>query len=139
MLDALGGRYILEEPYTERVLRAGVNATICSVVAPWDWDLSLRQIDDAHNLIDKHPLLALATTTAEIRAAAQSLHEPRAVHPDLSGLAGKVVHRNQVRVRRVELGERLRVFDTPGRPPGRPKHPGGVVTDILAAGGQLSL
>ncbi|MCG8543113.1 MAG: dipeptidase [Alphaproteobacteria bacterium] len=69
VFDSLTIPYIVNEPYTERVLKAGVNATILTTASEQDWDETLRRTETTLEAIEKHPLLCQATTVSEIEAA----------------------------------------------------------------------
>ncbi len=70
VFDCLSLDYILDEPYTERVLRAGVDATNLTITDESDsWDEVLRLIDKALKKIDASSTMALATSSADIRKA----------------------------------------------------------------------
>lgn len=70
VFDCLSLDYILDEPYAERVLRAGVNATNMTITDESDsWDEVLRLIDRACKKIEASPILALAANSSDIRKA----------------------------------------------------------------------
>ena len=69
VFDALFLYYILDEPYAERVLEGGVNATNVTFAVEEDWPATLKNIEGGLRKIDKHPMLALATSAADILAA----------------------------------------------------------------------
>jgi membrane dipeptidase len=69
VIDALSLYYVLDEPYAERVLEGGVNATNVTFAVEEDWPATLKNIEGGLRKIDKHPMLALATSAADILAA----------------------------------------------------------------------
>ena len=71
VFDALSLAYVLDEPYAERCLEAGVNGTNLSFGLAESWDASRRAYDAGLEKIDNSPVLTLATTFADF-AAAQS-------------------------------------------------------------------
>lgn len=69
VFDSLSISYIVDEPYTERVLRGGVNATNITVGTEGTLDETLRWIETALRGIERNPLVVQATTVAELRTA----------------------------------------------------------------------
>ncbi|MBM3572823.1 MAG: peptidase M19, partial [Alphaproteobacteria bacterium] len=70
VFDCLSLDYILDEPYATRVLEAGVNATNMTVTDESDsWDQVLRLIEIALKKIEKNPVLAHATSSADLLKA----------------------------------------------------------------------
>lgn len=69
VFDALTLFYILDDPYVERCLEGGVNATNFTVVAEGDFDDMIRKIEIARDKIDRHPLLRLVLSADDARAA----------------------------------------------------------------------
>ena len=70
VFDCLSLYYILDAPYSERVLEAGVdvaNVTISSESE--DWDEFLRRFEVAFEKIEANPNLALATCADDVTAA----------------------------------------------------------------------
>jgi membrane dipeptidase len=71
VFDGLSMYYILDEPYTERVLLGGVNATNVTILWEQGWGESLRLMEAGLRKIDANPLLMLARNGDEIRLANQ--------------------------------------------------------------------
>ncbi len=69
VFDCLSLYYILDEPYTTRVLEGGVNATNVTFGAETDWDTMLANVEGGLDKIEKSPVLALATSAADIEKA----------------------------------------------------------------------
>jgi membrane dipeptidase len=71
VFDALSLTYVLDEPYAERCLAAGVNGTNLSFGLAENWDEASRIFEDGLEKIEKNPVLTLATTFGDF-ATAQS-------------------------------------------------------------------
>jgi membrane dipeptidase len=69
VFDALSAAYVLDEKYTERCLKGGVNGTNITVAIEERWDQVLRNINTYLEKIEKSPLLKLCTTRDELLAA----------------------------------------------------------------------
>lgn len=69
VFDCLSLYYVLEEPWAERCLRAGVNCANVTFATDGDWDGTIQAFDTAFERIAKSSLLALATNSGEIEAA----------------------------------------------------------------------
>lgn len=69
VLDALTPLYVLDEPYTQALLDAGVSAGFLSIASPQPWDEVMRRTETALNKIESSPTLMLATKAADIRRA----------------------------------------------------------------------
>lgn len=69
VLDSLTPIYILDEPYTARMIAGGVNAGFLSVCSDATWEAALARTEIAHEKIEKNPHLMLATCAADLRAA----------------------------------------------------------------------
>lgn len=69
IIDALTPLYVLDEPYTEALLRGGVSAGFLSIASPQGWEEVMRRTETALTKIEKSPLLTLATSAADIRRA----------------------------------------------------------------------
>ena len=69
ILDALTPLYVLDEPYTEALLEAGVSAGFLSVASPQPWDDVMRRTETALTKIENSPTLMLATKAGDIRRA----------------------------------------------------------------------
>lgn len=69
VFDGLSLSYVLEEPYTERTLRSGVNATNVTFAMEEDWDTVQRNIDRGLRRIEENPLLMLATRANDLDRA----------------------------------------------------------------------
>jgi len=72
VLDGLTPYYVLDEPYTEDLVKGGVKAIFLSVVSPQGWNETLERTETALAKIEASPLLALATRAEDIRRAAAS-------------------------------------------------------------------
>jgi len=67
VFDCLSLSYLLDSPYTERALEAGVTATNMTVATEGEsWDAVLESIDAAHTKIEKSADLMLVRTTRDI-------------------------------------------------------------------------
>lgn len=69
IIDALTPLYVLDAPYTEGLVTAGVDCGFLSIASPQPWDDVLRRTATAIEKIEKNPLLTLATSGADIRKA----------------------------------------------------------------------
>tara|TARA_A100001037_G_scaffold299689_1_gene325862 strand:- start:472 stop:1539 length:1068 start_codon:yes stop_codon:yes gene_type:complete len=69
VFDALSLYYVIEEPYAERLLTGGVNATNVTFAIEEEWDDVLGHVDRSIEAIEKSPLMTLATTHDELLAA----------------------------------------------------------------------
>lgn len=69
VLDALTPLYVLDEPYTDALVRGGVTAGFLSIASPQGWDEVMRRTETALTKIEKNPVLALATRAEDIRHA----------------------------------------------------------------------
>lgn len=69
VFDCLSLIYVLDEPWAENCLSAGVNAANVTFGTEQDWDIVLRNFDVGLEKIAKSPYLALARDSAEIAAA----------------------------------------------------------------------
>lgn len=69
VFDCLSLYYVLDEPWAENCLSAGVNATNVTFGTEQTWDIVLRDFDVGLGKIEKSPYLALARNSAEIAAA----------------------------------------------------------------------
>ncbi|MEP7328762.1 MAG: membrane dipeptidase [Betaproteobacteria bacterium] len=69
VFDCLSLFYILDEPWAQRCVEAGVNAANVTFAAEGEWDDTVRSIDSGLEKIASSPYLALATNRAEIDAA----------------------------------------------------------------------
>ena len=72
VFDALSLYYVIEEPYAERLLIGGVNATNVTFAIEEEWDDVERHVDRSVNLIEKSPLMRLATTHEELLATQEA-------------------------------------------------------------------
>ncbi|MCX5590306.1 membrane dipeptidase [Alcaligenes endophyticus] len=66
IFDGLSLFYTLTEPYSENILKAGVNAMNVTFAADEDWDTTLRNLERGLNQIEASPYLKLAVTTQDI-------------------------------------------------------------------------
>lgn len=69
VIDALTPLYVLDEPYTEALVAAGVSAGFLSIASPQPWDEVLRRTETALTKIEKSSTLMLATKAEDIRRA----------------------------------------------------------------------
>lgn len=69
VFDCLSLNYVLDEPYSERALAGGVNATNVTVVFDVDWDGALSGMESCLEKVEKNPLLALAKCADDVIAA----------------------------------------------------------------------
>lgn len=69
VIDALTPLYVLDEPYLQGLVEGGVDAGFLSIASPQPWDEVLRRTDTALTKIERHPMLKLATSAADIRNA----------------------------------------------------------------------
>jgi membrane dipeptidase len=69
VFDALSLFYVVDEPYTENCLSAGVNACNVSFALENTWDETLRNVETGLNKIEKSPLMMLVTTADDILKA----------------------------------------------------------------------
>ncbi|MEK6594090.1 MAG: membrane dipeptidase [Pseudomonadota bacterium] len=69
VIDALTPLYVLDEPYTEALLAAGVSAGFLSIASPQSWDEVLRRTETALTKIEKSSTLMLATKAEDILRA----------------------------------------------------------------------
>ena len=75
VMDGVALSYVLDEPYTERVLSGGVNACIVTVAAEEDWgrvplwEATLRLVEAALRKIEDNPSMTLATCAADLLEA----------------------------------------------------------------------
>lgn len=78
VFDALALRYVLDEPYVSRLVEGGVdavNVTIATETETWDETVAITK--EAVAKIERSPILALAKSAREVRAAKE--HEKIAV------------------------------------------------------------
>jgi membrane dipeptidase len=69
VFDALSIAYVLDEKYTERCLRGGVNGTNVTVALEESWDQALRNIERQLEKIEKNPLLMRCETADDLLSA----------------------------------------------------------------------
>ena len=69
VFDGLSLFYILDDPYTERCLEGGVNATNVTFADFEPWDDTLKAIEMGLEKIEKSPYLVLATVSDDILKA----------------------------------------------------------------------
>lgn len=69
VFDGLSLFYVLDEPYTERVIKGGVDVTNVTFAVEEDWPSTLKNIESGLEKIEKHPLLTLVRGTDEILKA----------------------------------------------------------------------
>ena len=69
VFDALALPYVLNEPYTEQTLSAGINAANVTLTGEDGWDESLRRIESILSRIERHDCLLLAVTSADLNRA----------------------------------------------------------------------
>ena len=70
VFDCLSLYYILDEPYTERVLQAGVDVANVTISSEREnWDDFLRRFETAFEKIETNPSLVLATYSDDVIAA----------------------------------------------------------------------
>ena len=69
VFDALSLFYVVDEPYTESCLSAGVNACNVSFALENTWNETLRNVETGLNKIEKSPLMMLVTTADDILKA----------------------------------------------------------------------
>lgn len=69
VFDCLSLFYILDEPYAQEALEAGVNVTNCTFGTEEDWDSCLRNFETGLQKIEKSPLLRLALNSGDILKA----------------------------------------------------------------------
>ncbi len=104
VLDALTPLYVLDEPYTEALVKGGVNAGFLSVASPQPWDEVMRRNETALAKIEKNPLLVLATKAADIRLA----REQGKIALVLITQAADMIEKDLSRVRKLhDLGFRV--------------------------------
>lgn len=72
VFDALSLYYVIEEPYAERLLTGGVNATNVTFAVEEEWDEVQRYVERSLDAIAKSPLMRLATTHDELLAAKEA-------------------------------------------------------------------
>ncbi len=65
VFDATSLEYILDEPFTQRMVEGGVNVTLLNLIEN-DWDKSLKAIESSLSKIEKNPNLMIATNGNEI-------------------------------------------------------------------------
>ncbi len=70
VLDGLSLFYVLDEPYSQRCLDGGVNATNVTFFAENEtWDEAIQRVETGLEKIDRNPNLMLASCTADLDAA----------------------------------------------------------------------
>lgn len=69
VFDCLSMYYVIDDPWAENCLAAGVNATNVTFGTEQPWDIVLRDFDSGLEKIERSPYLALATNRQEIDAA----------------------------------------------------------------------
>ena len=69
IIDCLSLNYMLDEPYAERALEAGVNATNVTFGTEGTWDQMCASIETGLQKIEKSAVLMQAKTSADILAA----------------------------------------------------------------------
>lgn len=104
VLDGLTPLYVLDEPYTEALIKGGVNAGFLSVASPQPWDDVMRRTETALAKIEKNPALMLATKAADIRQA----NEKGKIALVLITQAADMIEKDLSRVRKLhDLGFRV--------------------------------
>ncbi|AYG70648.1 membrane dipeptidase [Rhizobium sp. CCGE531] len=71
VFDCLSLNYVLDKPYAEACLDAGVNATNVTFAAEQDWESTLRSFETFLRKIEANPLLHLALNSSDIERAAK--------------------------------------------------------------------
>lgn len=69
VFDSLSLDYVLNEPYTSRVIEGGVNATNVTFAIEEDWQEATHKIESLLEKIDKSPRMVHVTTADQIEAA----------------------------------------------------------------------
>jgi len=103
--DCLSLFYILDEPYTQQALEAGVNVTNCTFGTEEDWNTCLHNFESGLEKIEKSPLLKLALNSDDILAAQREGKLAIVIGTQGSAMLDKDVYRLELLYR---LG--LRIF-----------------------------
>lgn len=70
VFDALALKYVLDEPYVERMRQGGVDAVNMTIASEKEsWDETLEIIEQSHRKIARNDALVHARSAAEVRAA----------------------------------------------------------------------
>jgi membrane dipeptidase len=69
VFDALSLYYVIEEPYAERLLIGGVDATNVTFAVEEEWDDVQRYVEHSLESIERSPVMRLVTTHDELLAA----------------------------------------------------------------------
>ena len=72
VFDALSLYYVIEEPYAERLLIGGVDATNVTFAVEEEWDDVQRYVSHSLEAIERSPVMRLATTHDELLAAKEA-------------------------------------------------------------------
>lgn len=72
VFDALGLPYVLEEPYTEKCLQAGVNAVNVTLTGEEGWDATLQRLEEVLSFVDNSPHLVLAGAACDLQSAREA-------------------------------------------------------------------
>lgn len=72
VFDALSLYYVIEEPYAERLLTGGVNATNVTFAIEEEWDDVERHVERSLEAIERSPLMRLAISHDELLAAQEA-------------------------------------------------------------------
>jgi len=72
VFDALSLYYVLDEPYTERLLEGGVNGTNVTFAVEEDWEETLKNIERGLQKIEDNPIMVQATSFDDLIAAQES-------------------------------------------------------------------
>jgi membrane dipeptidase len=97
VFDCLSLYYVLDEPYAERILKAGVNAVNVTISSEsHGWDEGLRRFETAFEKIEANPNLVLASNSNDIIAAKDS--GKLAIIPGLQGswMIGPDIYRVEI-------------------------------------------
>ena len=72
VIDGLSLYYVVDEPYTERCLEAGVNACNVSFALGDGWDATLQNVEAGLTKIENSPLMMLVTSADDIQKAKET-------------------------------------------------------------------
>jgi len=72
VFDALSLSCVIEEPYAERLLIGGVDATNVTFAVEEEWDDLQRYVADSLDAIERSPVMRLATTYDDLLAAKEA-------------------------------------------------------------------
>ena len=72
VFDALSLYYVIEEPYAERLLQGGVNATNVTFAVEEEWDDVQRHVERSLEEIESSPLMSFATSHEDLLAAQEA-------------------------------------------------------------------